>query len=179
MPGPKVGGEMGEVSVMLVYDIASEIGKECEKLIDKFGSDAVATLIPQVINALELLEALANRNESENSTVQELNDRITQLETEKLEKAEYRKRFEKVRHPSGLPWDCGNWGIDTIRHGSSGLAIKMPKWGHRDIGLEFKTFLSLGFSHLPVAFHPHSIVQNPFPVAQSSLHPTLMDEMMS
>uniref|UniRef100_A0A6B2EGF0 Putative myosin class ii heavy chain n=1 Tax=Phlebotomus kandelakii TaxID=1109342 RepID=A0A6B2EGF0_9DIPT len=94
MPGPK-GGEMGEVSVMLVYDIASEIGKECEKLIDKFGSDAVATLIPQVINALELLEGLANRNESENSTVQELNDRITQLETEKLEKAEYRKRFEK------------------------------------------------------------------------------------
>lgn len=92
-------GEMvlnDEVSVVDVYDLASEIGKECEKIIDIYGSDSVLTLMPKVINALELLEALASRNEGENSQVQELSDRIAQLETDKLEKAEYRKKFEKV-----------------------------------------------------------------------------------
>lgn len=97
-----IANEMGEmvlndqISVVDVYDLASEIGKECEKIIDIYGTDTVTSLMPKVINALELLEALATRNEGENQLVQELNDRIAQLETDKLEKAEYRKRFEKV-----------------------------------------------------------------------------------
>ena len=85
-----------EVSVVDVYDLASDIEKECEKIIDFFGADSVSLLIPKYITALELLEALASRNERETSMVQELNDRILQLENEKLEKAETRKRFEKV-----------------------------------------------------------------------------------
>jgi uncharacterized protein (UPF0305 family) len=84
------------VSVVDVYDLASDIGKECEKIIDIYGSESVSSLIPKCIRALELLEALASRNERETSVVQELNDRITQLENEKVEKAETRKRFEKV-----------------------------------------------------------------------------------
>lgn len=86
-----------EISVVDVYDLASEIGKECEKIIEKYGTESVSALIPKVINSLELLEALATRNESENSEMQELHDRIAQLETEKIEKAEYRKRFDKVK----------------------------------------------------------------------------------
>lgn len=86
-----------DVSVIDVYDIASDIGKECEKIIDQFGADAVNSLMPKVINALELLENLAMRNERENITLQELKSRIAQLETDKIEKAEYRERFEKVR----------------------------------------------------------------------------------
>ena len=85
-----------EVSVVDVYDLASEIGKEFERMIEKNGSDTVTALIPKVINALELLEGLASRNENENSVINELNDRISQLEAEKTEKAEYRKRFDKV-----------------------------------------------------------------------------------
>ncbi|XP_044738101.1 RILP-like protein homolog isoform X1 [Chrysoperla carnea] len=84
-----------DVSVIDVYDIASDIGKECEKIIDQFGADAVNSLMPKVINALELLENLAMRNERENITLQELKSRIAQLETDKIEKAEYRERFEK------------------------------------------------------------------------------------
>lgn len=87
-----------DVSVVDVYDIASDIGKECEKIIDQFGADAVNSLMPKVINALELLENLAMRNERENITLQELKSRIALLENDKIEKAEYRQRFEKVRH---------------------------------------------------------------------------------
>lgn len=85
-----------EMSVVDVYDLASEIGKECEKIIDLFGADSVTALMPKVITVLELLEAMATRNESENTRMQELNDRITSLESEKQEKAVFRERFEKV-----------------------------------------------------------------------------------
>ncbi|GLV36799.1 Rab interacting lysosomal protein like [Carabus blaptoides fortunei] len=85
----------GEVSVVDVYDIASEIGKECEKIIDQFGAEAVTSLMPKVINALELLENLATKNERENTQMQELRAKILQLENDKIEKAEYRQRFEK------------------------------------------------------------------------------------
>lgn len=36
------------VSVVDVYDLASEIGKEFEKLIDHFGTDSVTSLMPKV-----------------------------------------------------------------------------------------------------------------------------------
>ncbi|XP_072381356.1 RILP-like protein homolog isoform X2 [Diabrotica undecimpunctata] len=85
----------GEVTVVDVYDIASDIGKECEKIIDQHGADAMTALMPKVINALELLENLATRNERENMLLHELQAKISQLENDKLEKAEYRKKFEK------------------------------------------------------------------------------------
>ncbi|KAL0118223.1 hypothetical protein PUN28_009106 [Cardiocondyla obscurior] len=84
-----------DVSVVDVYDIASEIGKECEKLIDLFGVESVTNLMPKVINALELLENLATKNERENTMVQELSAKISQLESDKIGKAEDRQRFEK------------------------------------------------------------------------------------
>ncbi|KAK9745204.1 Rab interacting lysosomal protein [Popillia japonica] len=86
---------IGEVTVVDVYDIASEIGKECEKIIDQYGADAVTSLMPKVINALENLEYLATKNERENTLLSELKSKISQLENDKLEKAEYRRKFEK------------------------------------------------------------------------------------
>ncbi|XP_076183916.1 rab interacting lysosomal protein like isoform X2 [Ptiloglossa arizonensis] len=86
---------VSDVSVVDVYDIASEIGKECEKLIDSFGVESVTNLMPKVIHALELLESLATKNERENTIVQELRAKISQLETDKIGKAEDRQRFEK------------------------------------------------------------------------------------
>jgi uncharacterized protein (UPF0305 family) len=88
--------ELSEVSVVDVYDIASEIGKECEKLIDLYGSDSITNFMPKVINALELLENLVTKNERENTIVQELRAKISQLELDKIGKAEDRQRFEKV-----------------------------------------------------------------------------------
>ncbi|XP_050310640.1 LOW QUALITY PROTEIN: RILP-like protein homolog [Anthonomus grandis grandis] len=85
----------GDVTVLDVYDIASDIGKECEKIIDRYGADAVTSLMPKVISALELLENLATRNERENTLLNDLQLKISQLENDKLEKAEYRQKFEK------------------------------------------------------------------------------------
>lgn len=93
-----------EFSVVDVYDLASDIGKECEKIIDIFGADAVTSLMPKVINALEMLEALANRNETENSTLEMLTDQIALLESEKQEKAIFRERLQRVSgHSRPIP----------------------------------------------------------------------------
>jgi RILP-like protein 1 len=89
--------ELDEVSVVEVYEIASQIGTECEKLIDLYGSNCVENLIKKCIVALEMLEAFAEKNERETSLIQELNDRITKLETEKAERAETKRKFEKVK----------------------------------------------------------------------------------
>uniref|UniRef100_A0A1A9WCQ3 RH1 domain-containing protein n=1 Tax=Glossina brevipalpis TaxID=37001 RepID=A0A1A9WCQ3_9MUSC len=93
--GEMVMVNVDDIGVVDVYDLASDIGKEYERIIDRFGTEAVTGLMPRIINTLELLEALATKNEKENVTMQELKDKITQLESEKLEKAEFRKRFEK------------------------------------------------------------------------------------
>lgn len=90
--------EVEEVSVVEVYEIASEIGSECEKLIDLYGSNCVESLIKKCITALEMLENLACKNERETSLIQELNDRISKLENEKVERAETKRKFEKVKN---------------------------------------------------------------------------------
>ncbi|XP_034948870.1 RILP-like protein homolog isoform X2 [Chelonus insularis] len=95
---------VSDISVVDVYDIASEIGKECEKLIDTFGAEAVTGLMPKVINALELLENFATKNEREITTVQELTAKISQLENDKIGKAEDRQRFEKEVEQTEEHW---------------------------------------------------------------------------
>lgn len=83
-------------SVVDVYDLALEIGKEFETIIDANGVNAVSGLITKVVNALELMETLICQNESENGNLQELQEKIAQLEAEKEQKAASRSRYEKV-----------------------------------------------------------------------------------
>lgn len=85
-----------DLSVVDVYDLASEIGKECEKIIDCYGAEAITALMPKVVNALEMLEALASRNENENTTMQMLSDRVASLESEKLERSVFREKLQRV-----------------------------------------------------------------------------------
>lgn len=87
---------LGSLTVVDVYDIASDIGKECEKIIDQYGAQALTSLMPKVINALENLEYFASKNERENMQLTELVSKISQLENDKIEKAEYRRKFDKV-----------------------------------------------------------------------------------
>lgn len=89
-----------DVSVVDVYDMASEIGKEFEKLIDANGPEMVSHVLPKVITVLENLESLAIKNERENTVVHDLMSKITRLEMEKIEKAEDRQRFEAVSFSS-------------------------------------------------------------------------------
>ncbi|XP_053676045.1 RILP-like protein homolog [Anopheles nili] len=82
-------------SVVDVYDLALEIGKEFETIIDSNGVNAVSGLITKVVNALELMETLTCQNESENAALQELQEKVAQLEAEKEQKAASRSRYEK------------------------------------------------------------------------------------
>lgn len=93
-----------EISVVDVYDLASDIGREFEQIIDKHGSNSVSALIPKVINILESLETLAIRRENEGSLVQELNDKILQLELDKSEKAEFKKKIDKEMETIEEQW---------------------------------------------------------------------------
>ncbi|GAB1597866.1 RILP-like protein 1 isoform X3 [Argonauta hians] len=83
------------ISVADVYDQASGIGKELEKLIDCYGSEAITGLLHKVVRSLELLEALAIRYEQENTEIGDLKYTISRLEAEKVEKAQERARYEK------------------------------------------------------------------------------------
>ncbi|XP_064619409.1 RILP-like protein 1 isoform X2 [Lineus longissimus] len=91
---PEMGDSPQNMSVVDVYDLASNIGKEFEVIIDTYGVDAVTSLMPKVIRALENLEILANDNERENNEISELKFAVQKLEREKAAKAEDRMRYE-------------------------------------------------------------------------------------
>lgn len=84
------------LTVVDVYDIAQEIGREFESLIDAYGTDAITGLMPKVVTALEQMEILAMRNERENTTVDDLRSTIQQLEMDKQDRTEDRIKYEKV-----------------------------------------------------------------------------------
>ena len=50
-----------DISVLDVYDIASDIVKEFEKMISTHGNDMVQGLMPKVIGVLELLDKTSSR----------------------------------------------------------------------------------------------------------------------
>ncbi|GAB6030351.1 hypothetical protein CHUAL_014174 [Chamberlinius hualienensis] len=83
------------VSVVDVYEIATDMGKAIERLMECYGADAMTELMPKVINVLELLESFAASGEQEMDTVDELRCRVAQLEIEKIGKQEDRIRYEK------------------------------------------------------------------------------------
>lgn len=86
-----------ELTAMDVYDLAADIGKECEKLIHTVGTESMSDLIKKVIVVLEILEAFTTKNERTEQEFLELTKKINQLEAEKQTKAENRRKFEKVK----------------------------------------------------------------------------------
>lgn len=84
------------LSVVDVYDIAQDIGREFESIIDAYGTEAITGLMPKVVNVLEQMEILALKNERENTTVEDLRATIQQLEVDKQERTEDRIKYEKV-----------------------------------------------------------------------------------
>lgn len=84
------------LSTVDVYDLASSIGNQFEKLIDSYGSECVSGLMPIVIRVLEQLEDLTARSEEENAQLDQLRGAVEVLEAEKKFKAEERSKYEKV-----------------------------------------------------------------------------------
>jgi len=88
---------MDVVRVSDVYDMAANIGKDFEGLIDKHGPDEVSSLMTKVINVLENLEKLASERASEDQTLENLRSTIIHYEHEEVKKNE-----ERIRHSNEL-----------------------------------------------------------------------------
>jgi len=78
-----------------VYDIAADIGKEFEQLIDQHGAEEVTSLMQKVISALEHLEQLVHHNETEMQTIEDLRKTIEHLEHEETKKADERVKYAR------------------------------------------------------------------------------------
>jgi len=78
-----------------VYDIAADIGKEFEELIDHHGADQVTSLMQKVISALEHLEVLVQKNDSELILIEDLKKTIEHLEHEDTKKNDERHKYAR------------------------------------------------------------------------------------
>ncbi|CAL1273624.1 unnamed protein product [Larinioides sclopetarius] len=77
-----------------VYDLAAEIGKEFEKLIDVCGADTIRELMTKVIVTLEYLESSTVVVDRLQSELFDIKAKVQQLEYEKLERAEFRSKLD-------------------------------------------------------------------------------------
>ena len=71
-----------------VYDMAADIGREFEVLIDSEGAEKVALLMSKVLRPLEKLEILVKKKNSEQLLIDDLRKTIEDLEIEDSKKTE-------------------------------------------------------------------------------------------
>ncbi|XP_014674062.1 PREDICTED: RILP-like protein homolog [Priapulus caudatus] len=99
---------IADITVVDVYESAAGIGREFEHIIDVYGTDAIACLMPKVITVLEQLEALAQRNERESAQISDLQFTVEKLEAHKSAKSSERMKFERE-----LETDRESWRLET------------------------------------------------------------------
>ena len=80
-----------------VYDLAADIGKEFEKLIDEYGTDIIKELMTKVILTLEYLESSTEIIDKLQCELYDIKSKVQQLEYEKLERAEFRSKLDQVK----------------------------------------------------------------------------------
>nr|XP_020658273.1 RILP-like protein 1 [Pogona vitticeps] len=85
---------VAELTVMDVYDLASLVGHEFERLIDQHGGEAVARLLPKVVRVLEILEVLVSRNHIA-PEVEELRLELDRLRLERADRIEKERKHQK------------------------------------------------------------------------------------
>ncbi|XP_068100668.1 RILP-like protein 1 isoform X2 [Hyperolius riggenbachi] len=85
---------VAELTVMDVYDIASAVGQEFERIIDQYGCEAIGRLMPKVVRVLEILEVLVSRN-SINPEMEELRLELDRLRLERMDRIEKEKKHQK------------------------------------------------------------------------------------
>ncbi|XP_053557784.1 RILP-like protein 1 isoform X2 [Bombina bombina] len=85
---------VAELTVMDVYDIASTVGQEFERVIDQYGCEAIARLMPKVVRVLEILEVLVSRNHI-NPEMDELRLELDRLRLERMDRIEKEKKHQK------------------------------------------------------------------------------------
>lgn len=79
-----------------VYELASDISQECDRVGEQFGQDIVSGIVPRVLKVLELLEESVERVELLTAELVEAQlDRHRALD-EKQGEEEYRQKMEEV-----------------------------------------------------------------------------------
>ncbi|XP_018097975.1 RILP-like protein 1 isoform X1 [Xenopus laevis] len=85
---------VAELTVMDVYDIASVVGQEFERVIDHHGCEVIGRLMPKVVRVLEILEVLVSRNHI-NPEMEELRLELDRLRLERMDRIEKEKKHQK------------------------------------------------------------------------------------
>ncbi|OCU02022.1 hypothetical protein XELAEV_18007779mg [Xenopus laevis] len=85
---------VAELTVMDVYDIASAVGQEFERVIDQYGCEVIGRLMPKVVRVLEILEVLVSRNHI-NPEMEELRLELDRLRLERMDRIEKEKKHLK------------------------------------------------------------------------------------
>lgn len=85
---------VAELTVMDVYDIASLVGHEFERVIDQHGSEAIARLMPKVVRVLEILEVLVSRHHVA-PELDELRLELDRLRLERMDRIEKERKHQK------------------------------------------------------------------------------------
>ncbi|XP_054852246.1 RILP-like protein 1 isoform X1 [Eublepharis macularius] len=86
--------EAADLTVMDVYDMASAVGQEFERLIEVHGCEAVGRLMPKVVRVLEVLEVLVGRNHL-NPELEELRLELDRLRLERADRIEKERKHQK------------------------------------------------------------------------------------
>ncbi|XP_063313077.1 RILP-like protein 1 isoform X3 [Pelobates fuscus] len=85
---------VAELTVMDVYDIASAVGQEFERVIDQYGCEAIGRLMPKVVRVLEILEVLVSSNNIK-PEMEELRLELDRLRLERMDRIEKEKKHQK------------------------------------------------------------------------------------
>ena len=93
---------VAELTVMDVYDIASLVGHEFERVIDQHGCEAIARLMPKVVRVLEILEVLVSRHHVA-PELDELRLELDRLRLERMDRIEKERKHQKVGGSLSLP----------------------------------------------------------------------------
>ncbi|CAL8342846.1 unnamed protein product [Lota lota] len=83
-----------EMTVVDVYDIAAVVGQEFERMIDRYGCEALLRLMPKVVRILELLEVLVSRN-TVSPEAEELRQELDRLRQERNDRQEQERKRQK------------------------------------------------------------------------------------
>lgn len=86
-----------DLSTAEVYQQASVIGQDIEKIIERYGHEAVLDLMPRVVQVLEELELLVCEREKEKLEIAELKMENERLYFEIKREACQRRKLDEVR----------------------------------------------------------------------------------
>lgn len=116
---------VAELTVMDVYDIASLVGHEFERVIDQHGCESIARLMPKVVRVLEILEVLVSRHHVA-PELDELRLELDRLRVERMDRIEKERKHQKVGGGLSLPVRArGSNSVGAIRFWAALVSVWM------------------------------------------------------